>query len=125
MNFYVIAKYICALLNSKGGTLLLGVDQNFIVKGRKLNREDIDKFQRNIDEALKQFSPSVKGHEYSINFHTVVAEEGKKVAIRDIYVIEIRITNINTDDLYFTHFDECWIKKRDNQIDLVSITELK
>jgi Predicted transcriptional regulator containing an HTH domain and an uncharacterized domain shared with the mammalian protein Schlafen len=125
LNFYVITKYICALLNSRGGTLLIGVEKNFTVRGRKLNRDDIDKFQRHVDEALKGFSPSVKGHEYSINFHPVHFEEGKKIVVKDIYVLEINIGNITTDDLYFTHFDECWIKKPDNQIDLVPITDLK
>lgn len=125
LNFYVITKYICALLNSHGGTLLIGVEKNFTVRGRKLNREDIDKFQRHVDEALKGFSPSVKGHEYAINFHPVVFEEGKKIVVKDIYVIEIHIGHVSIDDLYFTHFDECWIKKPDNQIDLVPITDLK
>jgi len=53
MNFYVVTKYICALLNSRGGTLLIGVNKDYLVKGRKLSREDIDKFQRHVDEALK------------------------------------------------------------------------
>lgn len=125
LNFYVITKYICALLNSKGGTLLIGVEKTFTVCGRKLTRDDIDKFQRHVDEALKQFNPTVKGHEYSINFHPVAFEEEKRIAVRDLYVIEIYINSPDVDDLYFTHYDECWIKKPDNQIDLVPITDLK
>jgi hypothetical protein len=125
LNFYVITKYICALLNSKGGTLIIGVEKNFTIRGRKLTRDEIDKFQRHVDEALKQFNPTVKGHEYSINFHPVVFEEGKKIAVRDFYVIEIRINSPDVEDLYFTHYDECWIKKPDNQIDLVPITDLR
>jgi len=124
-NFYVITKYICALLNSKGGTLLIGVESDFTVRGRKLNREEIDKFQRHVDEALKQFNPSVKGHEYSINFHPVNFDEGKKIVVKDFYVIEITINNSDADDLYFTHYDECWIKNQDNQIDQVPVTELR
>ena len=124
-NFYVITKYICALLNSKGGTLLIGVENDFTVRGRKLNREEIDKFQRHVDEALKQFNPSVKGHEYSINFHPVNFDEGKKIVVKDFYVIEITINNSDADDLYFTHYDECWVKRQDNQIDQVPVTELR
>ena len=125
LNFYVITKYICALLNGKGGTLLIGVEKDFTVRGRKLTRDDIDKFQRHVDEALKQFNPSVKGHEYSINFHPVSFEDGKKIAVTDFYVIEIAISSPDVDDLYFTHYDECWIKKPDDQIEQVPVTELR
>jgi hypothetical protein len=125
MNFYVITKYICAMLNSHGGTLLIGLDPEKKIKGRRLNREDIDKFQRHVDEALKQFNPSVKGHEYTIEFRPVQFAENSKVLVNDYYIIEIQITDPKVEDLYFTHFDECWIKKSDSQIDIVPITNLK
>ena len=112
-------------MNRNGGTLLIGVERNLIIRGRKLSRDDIDKFQRHVDEALKQFNPTVKGHEYSINFHPVLFEEGLKIAVKDFYVIEIQINFPDIEDLYFTHYDECWIKDENNQIELVSITNLR
>jgi len=67
----------------------------------------------------------VKGHEYSINFQLVNFDEEKKIVVSDIFVIEIHINHTDLDELYFTHFDECWIKKPDGQIDLIAITDLK
>jgi len=125
-NFYVITKYVCALLNSKGGNLVIGCDNNQNVKGIKMSRESMDLFQRHLDECLKHFNPSVKGHEYTVNFKSCKAEDSKKIASKELYTLEIIIQgNPNLEDLYFTHYDECWIKKNDTEIDLLPITELK
>jgi len=125
-NYYIITKYICALLNSKGGNVIIGSDSNKNIKGVKLTRENKDIFQRNLDECLKHFNPSVKGHEYTVNFKPVKLEDTKKIAVQDLYIIEIIIQGSNNlEDLYFTQYDECWIKKNDAEIEILPISDLK
>ena len=125
IDFYQVNKYLCALMNNKGGLLIIGCDKNNIVRGEKMPREAMDYFQRNIDENLKRFSPSVKGHEYSIKFVPLEFAEDKKVATEDDYIVEISVNVSNYDTLYFTNYDECWIKNPNGAIEQVPVTQIR
>lgn len=59
MNLKIVASYICAFLNSYGGELYFGINDNGIVKGIQLSRKDIDDFQVNLDICLRNFNPTV------------------------------------------------------------------
>lgn len=96
-----------------------------VVKGFKMAREAIDYFQRTLDESLKHFNPSVKGHEYSINFVPVSYEDTKKVIARDFYMIEVHVNVSNFETVYFSNYDECWIKRPDGNVERLPVVNIR
>jgi len=63
-----IRKYICAFLNSEGGHLLIGVDDNCKVYGICCDREEEDLARCMIDNTIKQFQPHVLPNTYVVDF---------------------------------------------------------
>lgn len=55
----MIHSYICGFLNSFGGRLFLGINDDGIIKGLKLSRSDYDNLLLNIDINLRNYTPKV------------------------------------------------------------------
>jgi predicted HTH transcriptional regulator len=75
----VLAAVVCAFLNTEGGTILVGVADNGIVKGVKLARAERDSFCREIDGILSNFQPAVNPQLYKIDFHEIQNRTGQKM----------------------------------------------
>lgn len=67
-----LRKYVCAFLNSGGGTLLVGVDNDGIVQGINCSQKQQDHLQLLVDSILKRFHPPLLPHSYSLTFVPVV-----------------------------------------------------
>ncbi|XP_031563956.1 schlafen-like protein 1 [Actinia tenebrosa] len=64
-----VGKYICAFLNSEGGTLLIGVKDDCTVCGTEIsNRKREDQLRLQIDKIMKGFNPNVFPNLYSVKF---------------------------------------------------------
>lgn len=65
-------KYGCAFLNSGGGSLLIGVQDNGVVSGLIFNHEKEDRTRLQVDKMLKHFEPPLLPHNYILRFLPVI-----------------------------------------------------
>ncbi|XP_059805201.1 schlafen-like protein 1 isoform X1 [Hypanus sabinus] len=69
-----IRKYICAFLNSEGGSLFVGVNDDGTVCGVECSHKDEDRVRLLIDSILKGFKPPLFPTSYSISFLPVIKD---------------------------------------------------
>ncbi|RXM94761.1 Schlafen-like protein 1 [Acipenser ruthenus] len=67
-----LRKYACAFLNGEGGSLLVGVDNDGVVRGVECGYRDEDRTRLLVDSALKGFRPQVFPEAYSLSFLPVL-----------------------------------------------------
>lgn len=66
----LICRYGCGFLNTRGGTLLIGVEDNGVVTGLDWDRATVDDLMCLVDGAFaKQFSPQVDTAYYCFDIH--------------------------------------------------------
>lgn len=76
-----IVNYVCGFLNTLGGSLFFGINDNGFVKGMTLLRADIDAFQISMDGALRHFHPEIFPDQIQIHFHEVCSDKTMKKLI--------------------------------------------
>ena len=111
----LIEKYVCSFLNSKGGTLYLGITDDGTVHGIKLTRRNLDEISVAFDRKLKNFTPPIRADQYCIKAN-FVKDRRSNSSIRDLYIMEIEIKQGDPSDLYFTDMKECFIRKQASSI---------
>ena len=112
----MISTYVCAFLNTDGGTLYYGISDSGIITGIKLMRRVRDLFTVNFDVLLNRFRPSVGPDLCKIKYFNVYNKD--RQAIPNTYVIEIIVNKGSQDMIYYTHKEEAYIK-RDSSISLL------
>ena len=117
LNLETVNKYICGFLNSKGGILYFGINDSGVIKGIEVNDKQMLTFIRKLKIALLRFEPSIIGDDIIIDFVPISNKKGTKIP--NTYIVEIKITKDNHNELYFTDHKECYIKRS------ASINQLK
>ncbi|XP_038651392.1 schlafen-like protein 1 [Scyliorhinus canicula] len=69
-----VRKYVCAFLNSEGGSLFVGVNDDGTVCGVECNHKDEDRVRLLIDSIVKGFKPPLFPNSYSITFLPVIKD---------------------------------------------------
>lgn len=110
-----IEKYVCGFLNSKGGTLYLGITDDGRAVGIKFDRRTMDEICVLFDKKLKKFSPAVRADQYSIKKCPLI---NRKTGVnhKDYYVVEVRVQQGDLNELYFTDRQQCFIRKQASTI---------
>ncbi|XP_010223118.1 PREDICTED: schlafen-like protein 1, partial [Tinamus guttatus] len=67
-----VRKYVCAFLNSEGGSLFVGVEDTGFVHGVRCGHREEDRIRLLVDSILKGFKPQVFPDTYSLTFIPVV-----------------------------------------------------
>ncbi|KAJ7991444.1 hypothetical protein DPEC_G00283920 [Dallia pectoralis] len=67
-----LRRYACAFLNSGGGSLLVGVDDDGVVRGVRCDHKQEDQARLLVDSTLKGFHPPLLPHSYTLAFIPVV-----------------------------------------------------
>jgi len=111
-----IRKYICAFLNSKGGRLMIGVDDNCKVYGVSCNRKQEDQARCLIDNTIKNFQPHVAPHLYVIDFIPVKISPYDDIELDSIdpllKVVEVSVKRPNIiNSLYLNDHNEIFIRR--------------
>jgi predicted HTH transcriptional regulator len=69
-------KYICAFLNTEGGKLYIGVDDNSYIYGAKFKQFEYDKLLLNIDKEGKfNMTPPLMPQKYEIKLIPVINDK--------------------------------------------------
>ncbi|XP_060113603.1 schlafen-like protein 1 [Heteronotia binoei] len=79
-----VRKYVCAFLNSEGGSLLVGVEDNGFVLGVRCDHKDEDRVRLLIDSILKGFKPQVFPSAYTLSFIPVIKDEDTGIFLKVI-----------------------------------------
>lgn len=126
LEFKIACNYICGFLNTFGGSLYFGINNDGYVKGINLTRQDIDDFQINLDVNLRKFTPKVFPDKYTLKWHEVASDSSCKKIIANKYVVEIEVKNVSSSgDVYVTGEQCCFIKRSGslNNLTLAEIIE--
>ncbi|XP_050017160.1 schlafen-like protein 1 isoform X2 [Alexandromys fortis] len=68
-----VRRYVCAFLNSEGGSLLVGVEDNGLVQGIHCSHRDEDRTRLLVDSILQGFKPQVFPDAYTLTFIPVIS----------------------------------------------------
>ncbi|ELV12377.1 Schlafen-like protein 1 [Tupaia chinensis] len=68
-----VRRYVCAFLNSEGGSLLVGVEDSGLVQGIRCSHHDEDRARLLVDSVLQGFKPQVFPDAYTLSFIPVVS----------------------------------------------------
>ena len=94
-NFHKLVKIICGLLNTKGGNLLIGVDDvTHCVVGLEITEKDFEMFKNKIMNVLNDnFNPKVPKELITITKISVILTENnhKNVIMKDINHVIVKI----------------------------------
>ncbi|KAM3829440.1 schlafen-like protein 1 [Vipera latastei] len=77
-----LRKYTCAFLNSEGGSLFVGVEDNGLVRGVKCDHKEEDRIRLLTDSLLKTFKPQVFPTAYTLSFIPVIKAEGTGIFLK-------------------------------------------
>jgi hypothetical protein len=124
LEFKIACNYICGFLNTFGGSLYFGINNDGYVKGINLTRQDIDDFQINLDVNLRKFTPKVFPDKYTLKWHEVASDSSCKKIIANKYVVEIEVKNVSSSgDVYVTG-EQCCFIKRSGSLNNLTLAEI-
>ena len=89
---------ICAFLNSEGGRIYIGIDEEKQVFGIQLNNKQKDIVNGILYNILKDLQPSVRNAEIKIYF--IPIKNNNDEFIENLYVIKIIVPQGNVNELY-------------------------
>uniref|UniRef100_A0A8C3YIQ1 Schlafen like 1 n=1 Tax=Catagonus wagneri TaxID=51154 RepID=A0A8C3YIQ1_9CETA len=79
-----LRRYVCAFLNSEGGSLLVGVEDSGLVQGIRCSHRDEDRVRLLVDSILQAFKPQVFPDAYRLTFIPVVSASGTGTPLKVI-----------------------------------------
>jgi tetratricopeptide (TPR) repeat protein len=101
-----VEEYVNAFLNTSGGTIHFGIDNDGRVLGVGLDRRQRDDLRTQVDQIVQRFSPSVEPDSYELRF--IPVDGGGANA--DLCVVEISVSR-GTALLYWTGSQRVWIRR--------------
>jgi len=117
LTVHMLAKYICAFLNTLGGVLYYGITDDHTVRGLVLSAQQRDRLRLAIDSCCNSFSPEVDTDKLKLRFERVVTADGSEC--KDTYVVVIRVLKGDPGQVYFTPDHKAWCRRE------ASIRELR
>jgi DNA modification methylase len=94
--------YAVAFLNSEKGIIYFGIDDEGIVTGIDLTRENRDEIQRFISDKMNVIKPSINPVLYKIEFLDVFESTTSPTPIDELFVLKITVEKGDKNKLYFT-----------------------
>jgi hypothetical protein len=79
-----VRRYVCAFLNSEGGSLFVGVEDSGLVQGIRCSHRDEDRARLLVDSILQNFKPQVFPDAYTLTFIPVISTSTSSVPLKVI-----------------------------------------
>uniref|UniRef100_A0AAR2JUV3 Schlafen AlbA-2 domain-containing protein n=1 Tax=Pygocentrus nattereri TaxID=42514 RepID=A0AAR2JUV3_PYGNA len=111
-----VRRYACAFLNSGGGSLLVGVDDDGIVRGICCDHKQEDRARLIVDSILKLFLPPLLPHSYNLTFLPVVRPGPEGVLLKVLRLTLLPPPELSLPSLYQTDQGQIFLR-RDGSID--------
>lgn len=77
-----VRRYVCAFLNSEGGSLFVGVEDSGLVQGIRCSHRDEDRVRLLVDSILQGFRPQVFPDAYTLTFIPVVSTSAPNTPLK-------------------------------------------
>ncbi len=100
---YYVAEYVNAFLNTRGGAVYFGVEDDGRVQGLPLDRAQRDRLRTRVSRILDKFQPAVEPELYELRFVPVVDR-------KETYVVEIRVRK-GIAPLYMTGSQHFYLRR--------------
>uniref|UniRef100_A0A2C9L004 Schlafen AlbA-2 domain-containing protein n=1 Tax=Biomphalaria glabrata TaxID=6526 RepID=A0A2C9L004_BIOGL len=99
-NFRImVGKYVCAFLNSGGGAIFFGVNQERKIRGLLLDNRMEDYVRLDIDSQIKLIKPLVPTSAYKVNIVNIMDDTGH--LIPDLRVLEVEVLPLNPPEMKY------------------------
>lgn len=92
-----VRRYVCAFLNSEGGSLLVGVEDSGLVQGIHCSHRDEDRTRLLVDSILQGFKPQVFPDAYTLTFIPVVSTTTTNTPLKVSYWSSCRTVALPCD----------------------------
>lgn len=102
-----VDNYAVSFLNSEGGSIYWGINDERTVVGLQLDANQRDELRRSVNSKLVTIQPPIDPTAYRIEFYSVI-QNGQRLP--DVFVIEVRVPSSNSDRLYFTSGGETFVR---------------
>lgn len=119
-TFNIVLKYICAFLNSYGGTMYLGIKDDGTVTGVEVNDKIENDFENFVKIELQKFVPVVFPWQVEIKYHNIMLQ-GNKLALYRRKIVEIHVSCYRFNLLYANGHDEIHIRRAASTNNLLPI----
>eukprot|EP01084_Bolivina_argentea_P250274 419261_1 len=111
----VMLKYLNAFVNTQGGSIYFGIDDNGIVRGEEFVDEEVqDNIQKYIDNRLRQWTPKLDGKMIIIDFIQVIRrmDDNNCYLLPDVMVIRASVHAIKLQNSvrFKNHDNKSWTK---------------
>ncbi|XP_046564236.1 uncharacterized protein LOC124273068 [Haliotis rubra] len=117
-----IGKYVCGFLNTNGGTLFIGVDNDGYVVGVVCNQQDEDKHRLSIDHAIKSISPTLLPNLYTVDFVPVLDKANSFSS--NLKVLEVKVKDPDDHGELYLYHGEAFLR-RDGSIQMLKAREVR
>ena len=98
--YIILQKTICSFLNTKGGRLYIGIDDDFEVIGCYIrNLTEKNQIKNNLINLVSDFYPKVENNKIKVHFIPIKDYFSNKF-IKNYYVIKIIVSQGNIHELY-------------------------
>uniref|UniRef100_A0A8C6R4A3 Schlafen like 1 n=1 Tax=Nannospalax galili TaxID=1026970 RepID=A0A8C6R4A3_NANGA len=77
-----VRRYVCAFLNSEGGSLFVGVEDNGLVQGIRCSYREEDRTRLLVDSILQGFKPQVFPDAYTLTFIPVISTSTSSMPLK-------------------------------------------
>ena len=99
-------QYVVAFLNSEGGRIYWGVNDQRVVVGVRLTHNERDNIRRVVTERITGIQPPIAPTSYRIEFHPV---EGAPNSTNQ-FVVELVVPRADPSQLYWTSKSEAYVR---------------
>ena len=98
-RIFALQKTVSAFLNTKGGTIFIGVNNSGIIKGAWLNKEEHNDIQAYLIDLLRDIEPSCKGF-VTIDIINLETNLSKNVKDKLPHLIMLKVDKGNDNYIY-------------------------
>jgi len=107
-----VDEYVVAYLNSRvAGSIFWGIrDSDRQVVGVSLEYQERDRLRKDVISKLSNIQPAISPTEFTVPLHKIYESPGGDRTIPDLYVVEVAVPEVHSDDLYFTGGNEAFVK---------------
>ncbi|XP_069843206.1 schlafen-like protein 1 isoform X5 [Dipodomys merriami] len=124
-----VRRYVCAFLNSEGGSLLVGVEDTGLVQGIHCSHREEDRARLLVDSILQNFKPQVFPDAYTLTFIPVISTSAKSMPLKVILqVLRLTVHTPKTQgepQLYETDQGEVFLRRDGSIQGPLSVTAIQ
>ncbi|XP_074073872.1 schlafen-like protein 1 isoform X2 [Macrotis lagotis] len=107
-----VRRYVCAFLNSEGGSLFVGIEDNGLVRGIHCSHREEDRVRVMVDSILQRFKPQVFPNAYTLTFIPVLKVGGSNNHLLKVIRLTVhRPKPLSEPLLYETDLGEVFLRR--------------